>query len=530
MANTLKIPPLELVPAVEAEAEERKSQLDIALAFALEQVELFHDNNKTCYAKRLSNGYVWRLTSQAFKDFLSASFHQTFDKALRSQNLSEVINQLSAIARCDREMRQVHCRVAVHAGDYYIDLCESNSTRAVRWNATGWQVINEPPVDFVRTDAMQALPEPKVGGNLNILWQVCNIPPRLRMLFVTWVIDAWRPDTVYPGLELIGEQGSGKSSTANIARQLIDPSSCNLRSAPKNNEDIFVTAGVNHLVAYENLSHLPNGMQDTLCVLTTGAGYAKRKLYTDSDEHVINVKRPWLINGISACVTQQDLVDRTISIECPVIKSRAIEREQNELFLQAWPGLFGCLLSLACAALKQIPTVKLPDENRPRLLEYCLLGMAITGHLYNDQNHFLQHYLQERKEIVSRTIEASPVCVAVVALMEKSALLEGPLSDIMLALSVFKPVGVDAWPKTAKGLGDTLRRSGAALRQLGIECRSLGKVGSHVNWRIERKDLQPSLASRDVVTRRTIQDMTTCTTSATTLLQASSINCQSDQA
>ncbi len=84
------------------DTEERKSQLDIALSFALEQVELFHDANKVCYAKRLNNGYVWRLTSQAFKDYLFAAFHQTFDKALRTQNLTEVINQLSAIARCER--------------------------------------------------------------------------------------------------------------------------------------------------------------------------------------------------------------------------------------------------------------------------------------------------------------------------------------------------------------------------------------------------------------------------------------------
>jgi hypothetical protein len=520
MSNTLKIPPLELVPAPEMDTEERKSQLDIALSFALEQVELFHDANKVCYAKRLNNGYVWRLTSQAFKDYLFAAFHQTFDKALRSQNLTEVINQLSAIARCERERRDVHCRVAEHEGDYYIDLCENNSTRAVRWGAAGWQVINEPPVDFVRTDAMQALPEPKAGGNLNVLWQVCNIPQAQRWLFVTWVIDAWRPDTVYPGLELIGEQGSGKSTTADIARRLIDPSSCNLRSAPKNNEDIFVTAGVNHVVAYENLSHLPSGMQDTLCVLTTGAGHAKRKLYSDSDEHVINVKRPWLINGISACVTQQDLVDRTISIECPVIKTRSIERQQRDLFLQAWPAIFGALLEIACAALKHIPGITLPEENRPRLIEFCLLGMGITKHLFGDADYFLQRFIEERKDIIGRTIEASPVCLAVVALMEKSEVIEGPLSDIMLALSAFKHSGTDAWPKTAKGLGDTLRRSGAALRQLGIECRSLGKVGSHVKWRIEKKDILPSRACRDVVAANPQQDMTTCTTSTNTLSKA----------
>ncbi len=514
-------PNIAVLPSLDLQAppsDDHKSQLDLLLEYALSNFELFHDSNKDCYAKQTVNGLVWRLGSAAFKDFVCAAFYGLHNKALRMQTLTDGIAQLSALARCKNAMRHVYCRVAKHEGKYYLDLCEANSTKAICWHADGWQIVIKPPVDFVRTDAMQPLVLPITGGTVDALWKFCNVPEHQRIFVITWIIDAWRPDTVYPGMELIGEQGSGKSTTADIIRMLVDPNACNLRSAPKTHEDVFVTAGVNHLVAYENLSHLSPAMQDTLCVLSTGGGFAKRKLYSDADEHVINVKRPWLINGISACVTQQDLVDRVISIECPVIEIRMVEREQRQQLQQQLPFILGALLDIASKAEALRPSVQMPSENRPRLLEFCILGMAITQHLYQDANQFLQVFNQDRRELVSRTLDTSPACAALIELLASELVVEGPLSTILTRLS--KPEHCDSWPKTPKGLGDLLRRNAPALRQFGIHCKSLGKVGSHVQWRISKQSDEPSRASRHVVAEPNNgwHDNTTCTTSTTTNL------------
>ena len=52
---------------------------------------------------------------------------------------------------------------------------------------------------------------------------------------------------------------------------------------------------------------------------------ARRKKLTDSEESIIEAKRPVIINGIDNLVTAQDLLDRTIHIEL----SRITERKLN---------------------------------------------------------------------------------------------------------------------------------------------------------------------------------------------------------
>ncbi|WP_298225230.1 hypothetical protein, partial [Acidocella sp.] len=99
-------------------------------------------------------------------------------------------------------------------------------------------------------------------------------------------------DTPFPVLELVGEQGSAKSTTQSVLRSLVDPNKVMLRGRPKTVEDIFVAARNNWLVSYENLSGLTAEQQDAFCTLSTGGGFASRQLYTNGEEHVMETKRP----------------------------------------------------------------------------------------------------------------------------------------------------------------------------------------------------------------------------------------------
>jgi hypothetical protein len=65
-------------------------------------------------------------------------------------------------------------------------------------------------------------------------------------------------------------------------------------------------------MAFDNVSHMPNWLSDTLCRLATGGGFATRQLYTDGEEMLFDSCRPILLNGIEDFVTRADLADRTV--------------------------------------------------------------------------------------------------------------------------------------------------------------------------------------------------------------------------
>lgn len=477
----------------EKEKAERKSQVDMVVRFAQERYDLLHDRNNDGFAQHKQTGIVSRLNGRQFRDSLIAGFYAATKQVVRDTALREAINTLGALARFEGVAEDVHVRVARHQENYYLDLCQAGNSRAIELTAGSWRVVDNPPVKFQRGESMQPLPEPLGGGSIEALWAIANIPEAMRQFVVTWLIDSLRPDTPFPGIELVGEQGSGKSTAAEAIRRVIDPNSCNLRCAPRTVEDVYVAAGQSHVLAYENISHLTAGMQDAMCVLSTGGGFAKRALYTNDEEHVINVRRPWLVNGIAICVTQQDLVDRVISIECPVIQAREASSQQWSQFEKALPGILGGVLDLAAKALSELPSIRINPEDRPRLVEFVMLAMAVGKVEGRNPDDVLTAFKDLRAETVGRTLDASPVATAIVELIGHRGAVTTSVKQLFHMLEKHRQMGVENWPRSPKGLGDALRRAAPALRAIGIECHSVGKNGAGlIEWSIAKKLSEPS--------------------------------------
>lgn len=478
------------IPETTATDENEKiSQASQLVTFVEAHAELFHDQNGDVYAHEKNSRTTWRIESRAFKDWLQAMFFGTTGKSVRDQSFREALSTMAGRGRIQGECRDVYVRVAMLDDCYFLDLGEKSKASIVKIRAGNWEVISDAPVMFLRPESQRALPMPESGGDLSLLWQAANIPKDCQVLVVAWLCECLRLDTPFPVLELIGEQGSAKSTTQTALRKLIDPNACDLRAAPKTVEDVYVSAGVNWLVSYENISHLSAPMQDAFCVLATGGGHAKRKLYSDADETVITVKRPVVINGISVAITAQDLVDRAITIDTPTITERMEMPDLWRNFEQHHGKILGALLDVMASALQYLPETHLPKVDRPRLAEFARFGMAVAKAMHQPPELFMQQFTARRQESIARTIDASPVATAVVEWFDKNP--DGrtiTVKEWMNALDYFKPPYSDAWPKTPKGLGDALRRAASSLRQMGIECRALPKLGGVIRWEIKPRD------------------------------------------
>ncbi len=433
-------------------------------------VEFIHDQDDKCYALVKKDGVrqTFQLGTRGFESWLAREFYMTHESVTGAQALADATNTLKGKAVYEGECREVFLRSAKDGDSYLIDL-GTEDWSAVRVDSTGWEIVTNPSVVFRRTQTTRPLPIPEYGGDIRALVNVVNVASEDIILIAAYIIECFRPDTPYPVLEFTGEQGSGKSETQDRLRDLIDPNKANLRTEPGNTETIFTTAAQNLVCSFNNLSHLTVTAQDAFCNLSTGGGYAKRKLYTDMEEVVEDIQRPIMLNGIGTIVTQQDLVDRTIRLRVPPIppdkmkEKRVMDRE----FEEAKPFLFGALLDLFADALQRLPNVKL--ERLPRMADFAMLGEAVRLAL-GDERPFIDIYDEKRRDSSQNALEGSPVCEALREMIEKSGEFDDTVGDLFTELKNYKSDHEHfGWPRHPRGLGDALRRNMPALRDIGIE-------------------------------------------------------------
>ena len=466
------------------EKETKPKLADQLIEFVLSGYELFHDDNSSCYSCDKS-GVVFRLDGQPFASTVKAAFYKVNQTSATDGAYKEALSVLDGLALHDGECRPVHIRVCKHDSGYLIDLAESANNRAIYVQPDKWKII-ESPVYFYRPPAMMPLAKPVQGGDISALWDAANIPQADRLLVIAWLIECWRPDTPFPILELIAMAGTAKSTTTEALRRITDPNRANLRSAISSPDDLFVIADSNHVICMENISNLTSAMQDAICVVATGGGYAKRKLYTDCDEIVLKVKRPILINGISAAITRTDAIDRAISLELPPIKSVKSEPEIWQTFEACRGQIMGGLLDIMAAALTFLPDMELSDNERPRLYDFALMGMAVAQAMNKKPAVFINQFNERRYESTMRTIDTSPVATALVDWFEGKNERQAPLKTLLKEIENYRPQRAENWPRSVKGFGDALRRAAPALRQLGIKVENLGKIGGNYQWLIRR--------------------------------------------
>jgi hypothetical protein len=356
----------------------------------------------------------------------------------------------------------------------YLDLL-NHRWQVAEVSLTGWRVIesSECPVRFRRSGAMRPLPEPERGGDIDELRRFLNIAREADfVLVVAWVLGALRHDGPYPILAIGGEQGSSKSTAARILRALIDPNAAPLRSEPRDERDLHVSASNGWVLGFDNLSRVPEWLSDGLCRLATGGGFATRALYSNGDETVFDSTRPIVLTGIEDLATRSDLLDRSIVISLPRIRDddRRTESDLWSAFEEARPRILGALLTAASRALLEEQRVRL--TRLPRMADFAKWVHAAEPALGWHSGTFLAAYDGNRGAANATAIEASPVGAAVLKLLHSQRRFEGTASDLLAALDRdAEPRAREArsWPKSPRAMSSALRRLAPNLRVAGLE-------------------------------------------------------------
>ena len=462
------------------DSESGPTQAEILVDLA-SNAELFHAPNETGYADVVVNEHreTWPIRSRGFKRWLIKRYYDDVGSPPNSEALSAALNVIEAKAHYNGPEREVFTRVAAYDGKIYLDLC-NEKWEAVEIDENGWRIISDPPVRFRRSSGMLPLATPQSGGNIQMLRRFLNVKDdNTFVLAVSWLLAALRGSGPYPVLCLSGEQGSAKSSFMNILRRLIDPNTAPLRTLPREDRDLFIAANNGYVLAFDNLSKMPEWISDTLCRLATGGGFATRQLYSDQDEALFNAMRPIILNGIEDFVTRPDLGDRSILSLLQQIPedNRKAEKELYAEFDKQMPLILGALLDAVAHGLKRLPFCIL--KKMPRMADFALWGMACETAFW-PAGTFMSAYEQNRANTVSNVLEGDAIASAVQKLMDtQSADFDGRTewtgTSTQLLAEITKLTAeiiqkTPAWPKTPRGLSGQLRRIAPFLRKTGIVC------------------------------------------------------------
>lgn len=486
-----------------------QSQADKLLSL-VGDVEFFLDTTRTAYASFEVEGVrqTHPVRSRGFKDLLGFRYYAAYSSAPSTQAIQDTVTNLEGRAMFGgSKARKVGFRTMRHGEAIYIDL-GNDRWEAVKVTAEGWEVITNPPVHFRRGDKQGALPTPKRGGAFRDFLKYVNVSPEEYPLLAGYMVSALNPDIEYAILNLQGEQGSGKSTNSRYIRKLIDPlTTPGIRSEPRDKEELAIAAKNSYLLAFDNLSHIPDWLSDAFCRISTGGEFNKRGLYTDDEERTTEYCRPVIINGIESLGKRSDFLQRLVTLHTPPINpnTRRSSQEIEAEFETAWPALFGALLDAMSTAMsqdRQNAARKLLAGKTPRMAAFAQWVTAAEPALGLQEGEFIRVYIDQQEENRAVALENSQVATTLVdwfingndgrewigsatELLEKLNAYRANKAILLSARIEFTPQA--GWPLTPSNLSNQINRVAQDLRNhAGIKVETVNQDGRKRLWRITR--------------------------------------------
>lgn len=434
-------------------------------------VTYFLTSDREVFADVALNGHreTWPLSSTQYSEWLLHRFFEDKERIPTGAQLKNALHFLRARASVrESAHHDVHLRIAEQDGNVYLDLADQ-SWRAVEISPEGWRVVNDPPVRFRRTAAMRPLPTPERGGSIDELRQFINLDDSSFMLAVAFILDALRVGRPHPVLYLAGGEGTAKSTATLVLGNLIDPQHAKLRSLPVV-RDLFVGAHNQALLCYDNISVISPSVSDALCQVSSGAGFARRKSYTDDAEFRISGSRAVILNGIDNCITRPDLGDRAIVLNLPRIDRRRPEHEFWAAFEAARSKILGAILDLAVHGLANLSQVRV--QNLVRVADFQRWATACLAACF-EPGALGRALAANMSDTVETLVDNDPIAKAVGAFMVDRNEWTGTAAELLIELTRHdhteaRVSRLPNWPRDPARLSKALRALQATLAKAGI--------------------------------------------------------------
>ena len=486
LADWLK---LKLTKADDAVAQ-AATQTAKLVQHARDNTELFHSPDGTAYADIVVNGHreTWPVQSETFKGMLLFAYYKGTGCTPNPESIKSAISTLVVAARYDCIEQRVALRYANVGDTLYVDLCDKE-WRAVEITAEGWKVVPQPLVRFIREAVSLPLPVPQHGGSLDLLRRHLNLNRAVDddddnaahddnfVLTVGFVLKAMMRDFgPYPILALVGEFGAAKTSFLKALIRIIDPNEATLRGPPRNERDMHIAGRGRHLLAYDNLSDIPQWLSDAMCRVSTGGAFGTRALYANASEQVFKTLLPQMVSSTKPVVLSHDLADRSVSISPGTLtaKTRRTDNDFDAGLERDAPLILGVLYDMLAHGLRELPRIKelvaTKQLDLPRMADFAQ-WMNACETLYWPAGTFNAAYARNRRKVGRGVLGADNVAVAMCEYLEETPTWTGSATELLEILSARVGPTQRAekeWPKSPRAMSNRLSNVRQWLEREGI--------------------------------------------------------------
>jgi hypothetical protein len=415
--------------------------------------------------------------SDAFLSALDHAYGQQRSGARAGETtLSDAVAKISRDSKLYiKERCPAFIRNGYDGQNIYVDLGQ-DVPRCVKITAEDpWTIIEKPPIIFKRTGggSQRPLPHPTIGGSVDALRQFINVADDNQwVLLVAWLLNTFNPFGTYPILLIQGGEGSAKSTAASILRRIIDPAVPELLMYPKSPETIITDAYHNFLLTYDNLSGISNETSDTLCVVSSGAGFAARTLYTNLGRTAFEFKRPVVLNGIDNIARRNDFASRSLLLYFEKVKQRYTLEKVEAGVRAIVPGILGQLYSAVGRALREYQTTSIAGHEH-RLSDFVRWSLAGLPALGITADQFGSAMGANENAVGQSVIENDIVAQYIEIFMsQRKEPYAGPAAQLFELLEGITPMAIkrsNGWPTSPVSLGLRLMRAAGVLATHGIK-------------------------------------------------------------
>jgi putative DNA primase/helicase len=316
---------------------------------------------------RDSSGNVWvaidninlNIESREFQEMIEKEIFTRRKTTISKQDIKQIESLIKGFSKNTAQPKDFPLRVSgsLEKGKIIYNL---GNKKEFIITSQGWEICSDGAEgNFAFYDNIKTLPVPQRGGYVAELLDFINVShSEAGHLLICWIVGAMLPMSAYPILSLSGSHDSGKTTASRFVRNLIDPNNIPPLIL-KDEASLKIDLEKLWIPYFDNVSSIPKIISDILCCVSTGGGFASRKLYSDNDLISVSLCRPMLFNSIQHLPEKEDLASRFIVVNLAPIsrENRRTPESLEAVFQERLPFILGAVFDVISHILRVYPTL-----------------------------------------------------------------------------------------------------------------------------------------------------------------------------